>query len=89
MDVYFDDILISGVNKKEHDKALFEVIKRAKMLNIKCNATKLQYCVYRVKFLRFVFICGGVQPYIERIQLIHELKEPRNKKELQSFLVIK
>jgi len=35
VDVYFDDIMVSGVNKEEHDKVLFEVIKRAKMLNIK------------------------------------------------------
>jgi len=33
-----------------------------------------------------VFNYGGVQPDIELILVIHELKKPRNKKELQSFL---
>jgi len=41
VDVYCDDVLVSGVNKEEHDKALDDIIKIAKMLNIKFNSTKL------------------------------------------------
>jgi len=40
--VYFDDILVAGETKEEHDMALREVIKRSKQLNIKFNPKKLQ-----------------------------------------------
>lgn len=85
VDVYFDDILVTVKNKEEHDIVLFEEMKRAKQFNIKFNPTKLQYCVSKVKFLGFVFSCGGVQPDEDRIRAIQELNEPKNKKELVIF----
>ncbi|CAI6348579.1 unnamed protein product [Macrosiphum euphorbiae] len=84
--VYFDDILISATNKAEHDEILNEVIQQARKLNIKFNPKKLQLCVTKVKFLGFIFDEKGVYPDQERIQSIQNLKEPTNKKELQSFL---
>ncbi|CAI6350058.1 unnamed protein product [Macrosiphum euphorbiae] len=86
VNVYFDDILIAGETLEEHDRALNEVIKRAKQFNIKFNPKKIQYKVSKVKFLGFIFSAEGVQPDSERIRVIRELNEPSNKKELQSFL---
>lgn len=84
--VYFDDILISAKNKKEHDEVLSEVIQQARKLNIKFNRIKLQFRVTKVKFLGFIFDEEGVRPDTDRIRSIQSLKEPSNKKELQSFL---
>jgi len=47
---------------------------------------KFQYCVNEVKFLDFIVNELGVTPDPERIRVIQELNEPKNKKELQSFL---
>lgn len=84
--VYFDDILISATTKAEHDEILNEVIQQARILNIKFNPKKLQLRVTKVKFLGFIFDEKGVHPDPDRIQSIQNLKEPTNKKELQSFL---
>lgn len=71
VDVYFDDILVSGVIREDHDKALSEVIERAREFNIKFNPNELQYCVSKVKFLGFIFSNKGVlPPDIERIKVI-------------------
>jgi len=86
VNVYFDDILVSGSTIEEHDLALNEVIKNSRKFNIKFNSAKLQYKVPKVKFLGFLFSSEGVQPDEERIRSIRELNEPCNKKELQSFL---
>jgi len=55
VNVYFDDILVSGSTIEEHDLALNEVIKNSRKFNIKFNSVKLQYKVPKVKFLGFLF----------------------------------
>lgn len=41
--VYFDDILVSGETRQEHDEALKLVVEKTRKLNIKFNLKKLQF----------------------------------------------
>jgi hypothetical protein len=86
VNVYFDDILIAGSTKEEHDTTLEEVLRKVRESNIKFNPKKVQFMKEKVKFLGFVFGSEGVEPDKDRITSIIELKEPNNRKELQSFI---
>jgi len=79
---YFGEI----ASKSEHDLILEKVTENARKLNVKFNIKKFQYCVSEFKFLGFIFNEFGVTPDPDRIRVIQELNETKNKKELQSFL---
>jgi hypothetical protein len=84
--IYFDNLLISANSRYEHDHIIKKVLERARKLNIKFNAKKLQYAVEQVKFLGLIFKKQGVISDPDRIKSIKELKVSTNKKQLQSFL---
>jgi len=84
--IYFDDVLICANSRDEHDQIIMKVLERARKLNIKFNAEKVQYDVRQVKFLGFVFNEQGVIPDPDRIKTIKELNVPTHKKQLQFFL---
>lgn len=84
--LYIDDILISTDTKTEHDETLRKLMQRARDLNIKFNAEKLQYCVNEVKYVGFLFNKNNIKPDLKRIEAITNLKEPTNVKELQRVL---
>ena len=84
--VYFDDVIVYADTKDQHDKIIDKVVQRARKLNIKFNADKLQFCVNQAKYLGLLFDKDGVRIDEDRIRSIKELKQPNNIKELQSFL---
>jgi len=86
VNVYIDDILIAASTKEERDAALEEVLKKARENNIKFNPKKVQFMKRKNKFLGFIFGSEGVEPDKGRKTSILELIEPKNRKELQSYL---
>ena len=82
--VYIDDILIAGDTDEEHDLILKEVLGKAKFLNVKFNANKLQYKLKEVTYLGQIHSGGGNKIDNNRIKAIKNLNNP--KKELQSVL---
>lgn len=81
-----DDMLIYAKTIEEHDRALMAVIERAKKLNVKFNPDKFQFRVNRVRYLGHVFSKDGMSIDDDRIRAIRELKDPHDRKTLQSFL---
>lgn len=84
--IYIDDILIAGKTMEDHDRILKQVLERAKKLNVKFNPHKFQYKVPSVTYLGFKFTEDGRQIDENRIRTIKELKNPKDKKDLQKFL---
>lgn len=84
--IYFDDLLIATENEELHDMLLKKVVSLAKKINIKFNLRKLQYKQANIEFLGHKFNKNGVIPSEEHTKSILNLKEPKNKKELQSLL---
>lgn len=83
---YFDDILCAAKSKEELDEIVKEVLRVARVNNIKFNPDKMQYFMSSVKFLGFIFNKEGHKPDTDRIEAINGLSTPKNRKELQSFL---
>ncbi|KAL4104446.1 hypothetical protein QTP88_019747 [Uroleucon formosanum] len=70
--IYFDDVLICANSREEHDQIMMKVLDRARRLNIKFSAKKIQFAVKEVKFLGFVFNMQGVMPDPKRIKIIKD-----------------
>lgn len=78
--LYFDDLLTCAQTKEEHNVILKMVVKRARSFNIKFNVNKIQYFVNEVRYIRFIFNEEGIRHDKEGIELISNLKVPRNRK---------
>ncbi|XP_046407531.1 uncharacterized protein K02A2.6-like [Ischnura elegans] len=84
--VYFDDMLLAAKDEKEHDVILSKVVSRARLLNIKFNAEKIQFKVREVKYLGHIFCKNGMKLDPTRIKAILSIESPRNKLELKRVL---
>lgn len=62
VEVYYDDILVGGMDKAAHDEALTKVMERARENNVKFNETKLQYRSGAVKFMGHIVSSGKIRP---------------------------
>ena len=65
--VYIDDLLIWGENKEQHDERLFQVLDRAKQVNLTLNLNKCEFRVLKITYLGEVLSEDGVQPDPEKI----------------------
>lgn len=84
--IYFDDILVFGRTKQEHDEALKKVLERAKQKNVKFNVNKAQISSEQVKYLGNIISHNQIKPDPDRLLAIREMGSPTNKKDLQTFL---
>lgn len=84
--IYFDDILVTGRTKQEHDKALKKVLDRAREKNVRFNINKAQIACREVKYLGHIFSHNQIKPDPERLNAIKEMSRPKNKTDLQTFL---
>ena len=86
--VYFDDVLISGKTREEHDKRLCEVLERFEKLGLTVRREKCVFAQNRVSFLGYDLDGEGIHVSEDRIKAIQGLREPNNVTELKSVLGI-
>ena len=84
--VYLDDVIVSGRSQEEHDQRLAKVIERMQSRNITLNWDKCKIGVSSVEFLGFSISPRGVAVSAQRVQGLRDLKQPTNRKQLQSVL---
>ncbi|KRY52595.1 Transposon Tf2-9 polyprotein [Trichinella britovi] len=83
---YFDDILIAAKDVSMLAKRLATLLKRFYDAGLRLNAEKCKFCLRRIKFLGFDIDASGIHPSKQKVAAIHNTPQPRNKKELQTFL---
>ncbi|CAH2099183.1 unnamed protein product [Euphydryas editha] len=81
-----DEIIAKLKGKKEHDRILEQVLKKAQEYNIKFNRKKCNFKKKEVKYLGHVLTTEGIKIDQNRIKAIVEMKEPKTQKELLRFL---
>ena len=83
-----DDIMVVGYEEdhSDHDKALTNLFQRAEKCNLKFNLDKIQYKQKEVSFFGETYTTTGRKPDPGKVEAIRTMKQPENKKELQSFL---
>ena len=76
-----DDLIISAVSLREHEKTLRNVLERAKDCNIKFNLNKIQIRVPEVKYLGNIVSKEGLKPDPEKVKAIFEIPQPKSKQD--------
>ncbi|XP_037505003.1 uncharacterized protein K02A2.6-like [Rhipicephalus sanguineus] len=83
---FLDDILIGGRTVAEHDERLRKMLQRIQDDGLRLNAEKCAFRDKEVTYLGYRVNKDGVSPLREKVEAIKQAPEPKNKKELQSFL---
>ena len=86
VEVVVDDILVWGIDEKQHDMRLEKVLQRARSRNLKLNKEKSQIKQRQVTYLGHILSEERIKPDPKKIQAITDMKSPTNKEELQRFL---
>lgn len=84
--IYMDDFLIYSSNASEHRKILETVLERAKNVGLRFNKNKSKFFQEEIKFVGHVFNSNGVKPDPDQVEAILKYPQPKDVKELQSFL---
>lgn len=84
--VYFDDIIVTGVDDQDHLKNLKSVLRRLQDADLKVKLEKCEFFAPEVDYLGHVINNQGLTPNPKKVDAINNAPAPRNAKELQSYL---
>ncbi|GFT61147.1 retrovirus-related Pol polyprotein from transposon 297 [Trichonephila clavipes] len=84
--IYVDDIIIPATDEKEACKKLARVLETASRYGIELNLKKCQFLQGKINFLGHVIQNGIIQPSAEKTVSVCNFPEPKNAKDVQSFL---
>ncbi|XP_044182111.1 uncharacterized protein K02A2.6-like [Acropora millepora] len=87
-----DDVLVYGEGndymeaEKDHDRRFIALMERCHKLNIKLNATKLQFKLKELKFMGTIISDQGMKPDPDKVAAITQMQPPENKAALLRFI---
>lgn len=84
--VYMDDIIIYSPTIHEHIDRLKEVFKRLRKANLKIQPDKCEFLRKEVAYLGHLVTKDGVKPNPSKVDCIRHFPEPKNQKDIKSFL---
>ena len=84
---WLDDIIVvTRGDRKEHEKKLFDVLKKLEDAGYRASERKSEFFLKSTKWLGHEIDETGIKPNKEKVKAILELKHPENQKQLKSFL---
>jgi transposase InsO family protein len=83
---YLDDILIYSDNELEHEEHVKKVLERLRSAGLQADIKKCEFSVKRTKYLGFIVSTHGIEVDPEKVAVIHDWKQPKTVKGIQSFL---
>lgn len=84
--VYFDDIVITGINDKDHVANLTTVLQKLREVGLRLKLEKCVFFAPEVEYLGHIICKQGLKPDPKKVEAIINAPEPQNVKELQSYL---
>lgn len=84
--VYFDDIVVSGIDRETHDKRLREVLCRFREAGLTVKIDKCEIAAKSIQFLGYQLDKRGLHISDKKIEAIVKMKEPETLHDLQAFL---
>ena len=84
--VYMDDIIIYSATIHEHISRLTGIFTRLRQANLKLQPDKCEFLRKEVVYLGHVITKDGVKPNPAKIECIQKFPQPKNQKEIKSFL---
>ena len=82
-----DDVIISGVNVQEHEKALHAVPTRSQELNLTLHKNKFQFYMPRIKFFGMVFSAQGMSLTLKQAELPTSVNDFRSLLGMTNYVV--
>ena len=83
---YIDDLLVGTDTFENHIIVLKELFITLLTFNFTLNLKKCEFFQRKVLFLGFIISAEGVTPNPEKLEIIRNFEEPKNKKQLQQIL---
>ena len=84
--VYFDDILVCGATKAEHDLHLHQVLLRFQEAGLRLGRPKCELYQSQVRYFGYVVSSAGLHPDPEKVVAITKAATRTDVSSLQSFL---
>ncbi len=84
--VYLDDIIIYSKTFDDHIEHLREVFQLIRQAGLKLKSIKCDFFKKEIDYLGFIVSKDGIRPNTAKIEAIIKYPEPRNQKELGSYL---
>jgi hypothetical protein len=84
--VYIDDILIYSESESQHELLVSEVLRRLQEHGLAGAIDKSEFHKSSVEFLGYIIMADGVAMSEEKLLAIREWAEPKNVKDVQSFI---
>ena len=81
-----ENLIISAVSLRKHDKTLRNILEKAKNLNTKFNIKKIKLRVPEVTYLGNIYSKEGLKPCPEKGKAIFKIPQPRNKYDTQQVI---
>ena len=86
---YLDDLLcITKGTFDDHLEKLERVLVRLQQAGLKINADKSAFCQEQLEYLGYWITRDGIQPMKNKVEAIMNIAEPKNRRELRSFIGI-
>ena len=83
---YFDDIIVGGKTRNEHNQNLERVFKKLDECGLKLNFSKCRFGLTSLKFLGHIISKEGIRSDPQKVEAILQARIPTDKTELRSFL---
>ena len=84
---YIDDLLIlTSSTWEDHLEKLEEVLTRLQAAGLKINAKKSFFGQGELEYLGYWITRNGIQPVAKKVEAIHKIDTPTNKKQLRGFI---
>ena len=84
--VIYDDFIVYGKTKHEHNVALARLLKRAEDCGLTFGRKKVQLNQKKVKYFGVAFTENGVHPDEEKVADLKAARPPKNAKEALSYV---
>lgn len=83
---FSDDIIVFGPTKDIHDSRLKLTLNRLKQNNVTLNREKCVFGADSIKFIGHTLSASGIKPIHDKIEAVHNFREPTTSEEVRSFL---
>ena len=83
---WIDDLLVFSRTFEEHLVALREIFLIFRKYGLVASRRKLKLCMRSVRYIGYIFGVEGIQADPDKLSAVHDMPQPRTRKEVRQFL---
>lgn len=87
IEIYLDDVIISGATTAEHRTRLDTVLTRITQAGLRLKICKCRFAAEEVQYLGYTITVARIYATNKKLKAINEMPKPTSRAMLQSFLV--